>query len=106
MLALLCIAGATTRDKISQPVFPERLFVDGNNVIHDQIGLGTTIGAGVSKFMHNFLPIRFVELLLAEAAQYVSDQGILRIPDGVAFVATSRGAGKTRCRFNFCRGVG
>lgn len=72
-LSLSRIAGTTTGDQIAKPMLAEGLFVDGHDVIHDQVTLGTAIGASAAECIHHRLPLQRAELLVAEAAQNVSD---------------------------------
>tara|TARA_Y100000815_G_scaffold241386_1_gene237594 strand:+ start:305 stop:604 length:300 start_codon:yes stop_codon:yes gene_type:complete len=67
----------------------EGLFIDWHDVIHDQVTVGAAIGASAAECFHHRLPLQRVELLVAEAAQNVSDQIILRVPDGVSLVSSS-----------------
>ena len=46
------VTRAATRYKVAEPVFPQCPLVDGNNVIHDQIVLGTAICAETTELIN------------------------------------------------------
>ena len=81
------VTRAATRYKVAEPVFPQCPLVDGNNVIHDQIVLGTAICAETTELINDLLPLQAAELFVSEAAQDISNQVVLGITDSITLVS-------------------